>query len=700
MSRLAILFLVCLWMAAGESRLEVQTPDGLVVEFQPDGALRSLRAGGGNLLTPGGASGFWVRDAHTGRTERVLGHAEPGVRGLVFSGRAAGLGLKVEAEIRPEGGALRLRGHLEDETGKERAADLEVRVYCQARGAQWARDTQVAEAIGEGAPPARTVFPFHGLALAGGAFALAVAGGEPAIFEFVYEDRAWYGLKLKYGLSRFGAGRLRQRANFELLLYRTDPVWGFRSVTAKYYQLNERWFVRRATRDGMWLHNYHAGKVPNPWDYSYRVEVNGPKNAGWEQDAHQGIPTLEYLITGMRELRRLPAVPPDYAGQMAALRSTRQVYTHNIAPDSPYKSADLEREVILNSGMFDGEGRYRILPRNTDWGGASLTFPLNTSPYLYADRAVPAVGKITMDWVRWLFRECPFLQGVFVDSLYGWGRYFNCRTEHFPYAKVSLTYDPESKKPAIANMFANQEFLEALGETLHPSGRLVMGNGPRAGRFFNGMAVDILASESPVMPRQENDIMGGAGPGGGPKVPIGLTEGQYQNLIYDRIAAGQKPHLIMNFEKKEWQDPAIVERFWKIGLHFGVYPGYRQTFAGESWEYDARQWPVVQKIVNRYSPLLRQITAAGWLPIPHVRTDNPAVWVERWGVTAPSLYFTLLNTAATAQTATLRLETKALRLQEPLRCVELVRLEELAVEGSRIRCSFEPGEVRLIKVAQ
>jgi hypothetical protein len=684
-------------------RLELLTPDGVALALRANGSVESLRAGAANVLTPGTSSGFWVQDVKTGVVEQALGHAGHGVTGLVFSGRAPKLKLAVRAELFVDRGAVRMRGYVEDETGQERAADLQIRLYCQARGAQWARDTQVSEPLGDAAPQPRWVFPFQSLALPAGkgAFALAVAAEEPAIFEFVYEDRAWFGLKLKYGLSKFASARLRGRANFETLLYAIDPQWGFRSATETYYRIHQRWFVRRATRDGMWLHNYHAEKVPNPWDYAYRVEVNGPKKQGWENDARQGIPTIEYLITGMRELRKLPVVPETYAGQMKALEETRQPYTHNITADSGYRSPQLERDVILNSGMFDGDGRYRILPRNTDWGGASLTFPLNTSPHLFSDRPVPTVGKITMEWVRWLIRDTPFIQGVFVDSLYGWGRYFNCRTEHFPYARVSLTYDPESHQPAIANMFANQEFLYALGEVLHPGGRLVMGNGPRAGRFFNGMALDILATESPVQPRQENDIMGGAGPGGGPKVPIGLTGDQYQNLIYDRIAAGHKPHMIMNFEKSEWQDLRIVELFWKLGLHFGIYPGYRQTLGGAAWEYDSKQWAAVQKIINRYNPLLKQITAAGWQPVTRARADNPAVWLERYGTTPPALFFTVMNTGPKALRAGIALDGKALGLDAPLRCVELVRLEnQPEVKAGRIELALEPQEVRLIRVSR
>jgi hypothetical protein len=157
----------------------------------------------------------------------------------------------------------------------------------------------------------------------------------------------------------------------------------------------------------------------------------------------------------------------------------------------------------------------------------------------------------------------------------------------------------------------------------------------------------------------------------------------------------------MNFEKKEWADMAILERFWKIGLFLGIYPGYRQVFGDGGWEYDAKQWVAVQKIVNHYSPLLKQITAAGWQPIPHARTGNADVWIERWGTAPPALFFTLMNTGRAPQKVSVAIDRNALGLEAPLHSMELVRLDApVKVEGDRVECALEPGEVRLLRVGR
>ena len=151
----------------------------------------------------------------------------------------------------------------------------------------------------------------------------------------------------------------------------------------------------------------------------------------------------------------------------------------------------------------------------------------------------------------------------------------------------------------------------------------------------------------------------------------------------------------MDYEKKEWLDASTVELFWKVGLFFGVYPGFRQTLSGENWEYTPEQWKAHQKIINLYNPLLKQITAAEWQPITYARTSHPSIWIERYG----NRFFTVMNTGASKQTAIITVETAPLGLGAQFKCVELVRLDDPAtVAGNRITCSLNAKEVRLLKV--
>ena len=225
--------------------------------------------------------------------------------------------------------------------------------------------------------------------------------------------------------------------------------------------------------------------------------------------------------------------------------------------------------------------------------------------------------------------------------------------------------------------------------------KLLMGNGLRPGRFFNGMALDVLSCENPVWSSRENPIMGADLVGGGESEETGLVSLKFRNLIFDRIVSYKKPYLIVDHHQEEWEDINTVEYFWKIGLFFGVYPGF-------NWRYQINHdyYEMHKQIINRYNPLLKQINAAGWEPITYAKTDHPNVWIERYGDIESGLFFTVMNTTDTELTTVITLSPKRLRLGKEIHCLELVQFNTPLVTKNRIRIRFEKEEVKLFKISQ
>lgn len=659
--------------------IQIGTEDGLQLLLSQEGRFARLSTHGTNILESESASGIWIRDAKTGQETICQGYAEPYAYGIKFSGIAKNLQVRVIMDMIPENDALCLRGYIEDLSGKDRAVDLQLRLYMNAQGAAWFRDIQVASQITGPAPEPNTIYPFHGLVLPGrkGAFGLAVSAEEPAVYEFAYRDNAYYVLTLKYGLSPSAEGHLHQRANFSLLLYKGDTEWGFRYLAHRYYDLHQKWFYRRAMKNGMWLWNNDAGMVPNPWDYSYRE--GGPK--GWEADEQYDIPTCPYIIVGQREIAGVPSLPETYKEQMEVFHQFQTTTPIRYqTPDSRYGTVS-NKQIILNCGLFNGREEYIILPRAPRWvilendtsePEKRLTFPVNPAPDLYFNRPDATVAKYTLEWIRWLIRDNPFIDGIYIDSLAGWGAYFNCRRDHFPYAQVSLTYDPESKSPAIYNKFAHLEFLYAMQEILHPGGRYVFGNGIRQHRFFNAMALDIMGSENTVE---------------------SLIKDRYKNLIHKRTAAFQKPYMLLNNHEAEWKDFELVKTYWKAGTFFGIYPGYNWLYQRETEWYNAHK-----DIINMYNPIIKQLNAAGWEPLTYARTNLAQVWIERFGTAKSGIYLTLLNTSDEDTGVTLRLDRDSLNLSESYSCMELVTGKKLRIIDKNISCFIPGKETRVLKI--
>lgn len=83
-------------------------------------------------------------------------------------------------------------------------------------------------------------------------------------------------------------------------------------------------------------------------------------------------------------------------------------------------------------------------------------------------------------------------------------------------------------------------------------------------------------------------------------------------------------------------------------------------------------------LFKKYLPTAQRLAAAGWEPLTGATTDNPRVYLERWG-RGDNVYFTLFNDSSEPQAYTLnvdqkRLGTKLAGLQDAidhlLRCLQ------------------------------
>jgi hypothetical protein len=62
--------------------------------------------------------------------------------------------------------------------------------------------------------------------------------------------------------------------------------------------------------------------------------------------------------------------------------------------------------------------------------------------------------------------------------------------------------------------------------------------------------------------------------------------------------------------------------------------------------------------------VLRAITGAGWEPIPHTRSSDSDVWIERWGPGPQgAVYLTVYNASERERRTTLSIQTAELGLE-------------------------------------
>jgi hypothetical protein len=522
-----------------------------------------------------------------------------------------GAGLQAEATITAGDGCLAVTGEVRDMRGVDRAVDVLFELPIAAEGWRWHDDILSATELDGETSIETGDYPLAAVTRADGSAGLGIALDPelPVDFRLGFdpERRRMY-LRLKMGVSP--DHKLQGRAPFSFIIAPVDGAWGMRDLLATWYRAYPTAFERRAKKEGCWLFAIAPTKVPNPQDYGY---YEGSRDTNFVVE--HGIVPCPYVIPGQRSITRLESLPANYDEAMAAF----DAYDPSVGTHGPQV-----KEIIENCRVMTPDGLYPI--RIRDDVGADIkpknpinmvVFSTNCDPDLLADEGKLNVGQWTLDVVARLIANEPRIGGIYVDSAAGWvARYLNVRRDHFRYADYPLTYLEETGGLAIDGRFSVVEFLRALGEQLHPDGRLVFPNlSCRPQHFWSYFACDVCGLEG-----RDHDI---------------------QSMVFFRSMAYHKPTLRLDYlglmgKERPLSTREGMEDYFKNCIAYGVYPSIGRR-ADEAYERFG-------DLFDAYMPALRAIGAAGWEPITHARlTGGAGALIERFGPSDGEVYFTIYN---------------------------------------------------------
>ena len=637
--------------ATSGGRFPLRTGDGLTLTLDDAGGLAEVRVGTQNVRRGDLPSGIWVQPWR-GRRLPVAGSLSTSGGRVQQSSQSGMDGLSVDCRWTAQADLIRCDGAVTDRSGQERGVELIVSLPVGDGRWRWWQN------ILEDMPLAAANLDdltFSAITSADAGLSLAVPADSPADCHFGWSEELGYHLRFRFGLSALASGELKSSAPFSFTISRVDPRWGLRDAALRYQKANPAAFVKRAKHDGLWLFGEPKIVLPDPENYGFHE--GGP--TGWEFDEEHGIATCPYIVPGQREIQRLDSLPASASEAMRLFRGWRP------PSDSPRAGRGWDDpEVIENCLLHDRQGQPQVVIRETPWAGNSVTFPVNANPWLFDGSGRRTVGRMLVDYSATRHRQIPALDGMYIDSLGMWGDYDNFRQEHFAYARLPLSYDASSGRPMIPNHLSLLEFLQGLGEVLHPDGKLVFGNGIHPTRRFQALAVDVLG-----------------------------VEGRGQ-LEHKRTIAGSKPFLLLIYNIHT--RPAEMEQWFNRCAHWGIYPSFGNITLFRTPESYA---PIAQ-LNNRYVPSMREVTEAGWQPVTHVRASGGAL-VERWGPGSNgATYLTVFSARAT--TTTLTLDTAALGLGTRFVARDLLTGDQFsaraAAGGATLSVRLSAGRVRMLRL--
>lgn len=650
------------------------------IGFDAQGRVVAVATRDGRVPVDRGAGGLSIKDPVSGLTAATTGsvRATSG-GGLRQRTIVPSLSARVDVTYDPgPDGTIHVRGAITDLRGSDRVLDTVFGLPLAPSGV-WDKDLVDPQPF----TATSTVASQTGLPLAAVrgtdseyALAYAIDPGDASRFEIGVQPGAAsssFFLRQKWGLSPAASGALHSRAPFGFTIdLGVRREWGFRSALQRYYDRSPDLFANPAAkrcrdRDG----NVDREAAYGTWQYLPRSLYARPQslayhmsgiqkdgattvpqlaaNEDWKGDNANCVGTLPYTIPAQSEITNLDTLPADYDEAIAAFDSWRHAPMPFGSANGPnsYRSDAEQKRLIDNGGLYTPDGKYVTNIRNTDWSGNSVTFPTDPNPQLFAHDSRITSAKYLLDYYVPLMLADRRVDGIFSDSLFGWGRYMDYRKDHYAAARIPLTYSEKTDAwgtafvPGLYNDFSQLEYLRELRRRLHDRGKILMTNGMKnlsgESRAFDGFESDVVGTET-----QSTDLV--------------ASDSTYTAL---RATAASKP--VMNITHngwngiEAWNDPATVDTMWKRGVLYGVAPS---STGGDSLEAISQPDPVTAEHASmspleiqaqdRYLPALKELMAAGWNALTGVRASSPAVRVERYG-SGRDLYLVVYNEGDDAQ---------------------------------------------------
>lgn len=574
------------------------------------------------------------------------------------------LGLKLESEKTPRGRAAFVRARLTDTTGKDRAVTVVYAVPVAAKGLRWLADPrrqspvdagrEYVHATGTRAGMGRlSKYPLAAVARGEEGRAIALDMSRPAVF------RVGYNAATAELFIAFDVGLAKEKPSAEVAFCTCafDAAWGFRAAVAEMYRLFPDAFRRRIRQQGLWMPFAKISEVQGWEDFGFRFK-EGTNETAWD-DAHDII-TFRYTEPMTWWMRMAKGVPRTVDAALAQARRMAE-------------KGDRRARALLTSGFHDEQGRFPARLRNTPWCDGAV-WSINSAPGV-AGEVTDFKNKWSAEVRRRLYgpQRKGDLDGEYVDSSEGYvTSELNFRREHFAAMATPLTFSRDSHRPAIFRGLVAFEYVRALERDVRKMGKLMMANGAPTRLCWLAPMLDVMGTET-------NWHRGGKW--------RPMSDGE---LLYRRVLCAAKPYCFLMNTRFEQFSQALVEKYMKRSLAYGMFPGFFSHNASQGHYFKRpKLYNRDRPLFKRYVPLCRRLAEAGWQPVTLARSSEPRVYVERFG----SRYLTVFNDSPERKTATIALDgLKADAARE------LVRGTKLTFADGRTTLTLDGEDVAVIEL--
>lgn len=640
-----------------------RTPDGTVAATAPDGRIAAALF----VRDVAGASDFYQ--------PAMLPVTAPDGKSANLEGTVPELGLELTATYSNLGDALRIDGQVRDLQGKDRAVTVYCAVPVDAVGWQWHDDQSTSRTIEAGAKYHNPVSVRAGatgmaarwpLACISGptrALGLAVPLDVPRLCRLAY-DADWKQLYAAFDLGLSPDHKDKGGATFSLVVFPSDPKWGFRAALQRVYEMFPQCFTKRNRKEGIWMPFADIAKVEGFEDFGFQFK-EGNNNPVF--DEQHGIYTYVYVEPASHWLRMPPEMPRTIEAAIGLIREQAA-------------KGDPASQATLSCALEDAEG---------DWYGSIQKAPWCDGALFYNNPApsVQAEGIRQFD-TRWNSIQKAMeaaqklgapLEGTYLDSFEMAATVLNYRRSHFAAAQYPLVFDMEGRVCQM-EIFNSLEFAQEIARRMWSQNLTTFANSTPHAFPWGAAWLDIMGTETNW-----------------------VRDGQYSpppaaTLNYWRGICYQRPYLLLQNTDFDVMKPEWVELYMKRSCAWGIFPGFFSHNASEKAYFtQPALYNRDRHLFVKYIPVIKQLSAAGWEPVTGARSSDTKILVERFGKPGGPLMWTIFNDSAEPRTATITVDAEMLPGAGEVQLHELLTHRTVTArgtaQGAEFRVTMEPQDV-------
>ena len=546
------------------------------------------------------------------------------------------LGLELRDEPRRGHGVVFHDVTLKDTSVKDRAITLIYAVRIQEATARWLHDPRTASPVETGREYMNASrfrvgvngrlsrYPFGAVVHIPNIFeegerigtALGIDLARPAFYRIGFNATARE-IFLAYDI---GLTPEKPTAQLRFCVFHFPGDWGFRAALARYYELFPDHFRCRTPEQGLWMPFAKISAVKGWQDFGFKFK-EGNNETAWD-DAHD-ITTFRYTEPHTWWMK-MPKEMPRTMG--AALAEAKRLVD----------KGDRRASAFSACGYHNESGGFPARLRDTPWCNGAV-WSMNSMPGIR--------GEVTDFKNKWNadLREKLYgptrkgdLDGEYVDSSEGYVTdELDFRRDHFAAADSPLTFAPDSHKPAIFRGLIAFEYVRAIARDVHKMGKLMMANGAPTRLCWLAPMLEVMGTETNWHR-------------GGQWRPMSDAD-----LLYRRSMCRGKPYCFLMNTRFEEFSHALVERYMKRCLAYGMFPGFFSHNASQGHYFTRPElYDRDRPLFKKYVPLCKRVAEAGWEPITQAHSSDPKVYVERFG----DRYLTVFNDSPERRTATITLQ--------------------------------------------